>query len=126
MMNSSFYAVSMSTTVNDYWYRLNVIVCIMNVGKFPSMVKTITGTSVLSTSNTVISWTNFSSFANVSYCFGYSGFTASVADKQDFYWSEFNSTTIQANLSLMTYARYSYIFIWNITTVVNNTINNTT
>jgi len=81
MMNSSYYAVSMSTSVSDYWYRLNVIVCIMNVGKFPSFVKTLTGTSVLSVSNTVISWNEFSTFANVSYCFGYSGITASTADK---------------------------------------------
>lgn len=56
-MNSSYYAISMATSVNDYWYRLNVMACIINKDKFPNTVKLLTGTVVLSVSNTKQTWT---------------------------------------------------------------------
>ena len=79
-MNTTYYAIVISTTVNDYWYRLNAMVCIINLEKFPSSVKFLTDTVVLSVSNTVKSWTEFEAFANVSYCFGYSGIKANTSD----------------------------------------------
>lgn len=113
MMNTSYYTISMSTTVNNYWYRLNVMACIINVGEFPTIVKWLMGNVVLSVSNTVQRWTEFEAFANVSYCFGYTGINANTTDSQDMYWAEFNTTSIKATLSLLTFARYSYIFLWN-------------
>lgn len=74
MMNTSYFAVAMQTSDNDYWYRLNVIVCIMNLDKFPSTVNVTTGTVVVSTSNTTQLSDSSINFANISYCFGVIGF----------------------------------------------------
>ncbi len=112
-MNSSYYAIVTSTSVNDYWYRLNIMASIINLDKFPSTVKFLSNTVVLSVSKTVTSWSEFEGFVNVSYCFGYSGLNANTSDSLDIYWKEYNNTAIQANLSLLTYARYSYMIIWN-------------
>lgn len=94
------------------------MMCIVNLERFPATVKMVTDTVVLSVSNTVKTWTEFESFANVSYCFGYSGIRVNVSDGLDIYWTVYNTTAIQASLSLMTFARYSYIFLWNETVPV--------
>ena len=52
-MNVTHYQVYMGTTVSDYWYRINLQVCMINLGKFPASVKVLMGTDVLSVSNNI-------------------------------------------------------------------------
>jgi hypothetical protein len=86
--NTSSYSISISTSTSsgDWWNRTNVLACIINMEKFPSTVKFLSGSVVLSPSNKIKSWTEFEKFTNVSYCFGYAGINANTNDVQDFYW----------------------------------------
>jgi hypothetical protein len=94
--NTSSYSISISTSTSsgDWWNRTNVLVCIINMEKFPSTVKFLSGGIVLSPSNKIKSWTEFEKFANVSYCFGYTGINTNTNEVQDIYWEEKNDTTI--------------------------------
>ena len=94
--NTSSYSISISTSTSsgDWWNRTNVLACIINMEKFPSTIRFLSGSVVLSPSNTIKSWTEFEKFTNVSYCFGYTGINTNTNGVQDIYWEELNDTTI--------------------------------
>jgi hypothetical protein len=85
--NTTYFAVQIQTATTTYWLRVNLQVCMINLGAFPSGINHYISSNTLSISTTTIVFPEIPEFNNVSYCFGYTGFNSNVTTSEDIYWT---------------------------------------